>query len=82
MYIFTTSAYLTALRWERMIEHATDILKDLTNPLIGITNVASDKCRMDSDIPLSSLPNTTAVGTDQSISSIGTAERERSLATT
>lgn len=74
--------YLTALRCARMMEHATDMLNDLTNPRIGITNVASAISRMESDMPRSSFPSTTAVGTDQSISLIGTADGERSLATT
>ena len=65
-----------------MIEQATDMLKERTNPLIGIMKVASARSRMESDIPRSSLPKTTAVGTDQSISPMGTAEGERSLATT
>lgn len=75
-------SYLTALRCARMMEHATDMLNDLTNPRIGITNVASAISRMESDIPRSSFPSTTAVGTDQSISLMGTADGERSLATT
>ena len=65
-----------------MMEHATDMLNDRTKPLIGITKVASAIFRIESDIPRSSFPRTTAVGTDQSISPIGTADGERSLATT
>lgn len=58
------------------------MLNDRTKPLIGITNVASDIFRIESDIPRSSFPSTTAVLTDQSISPMGTADGERSLATT
>lgn len=65
-----------------MMEHATDMLNDRTKPLIGMTKVASAMFRIESDIPRSSFPSTTAVGTDQSMSPIGTAEGERSLATT
>lgn len=74
--------HLTALRCAKIMEHATDMLNERTKPLIGITNVASARFRMESDIPRSSFPRTTAVFCDQSISPIATAEGERSLATT
>ena len=80
--MINSTTHLMALRCATMMEHATDILNDRTNPLIGITNVASAKFRIESDIPRSSFPSTTAVLTDQSISPMGTADGERSLATT
>lgn len=79
---YHNSTHLMADRCATMMEHATDILNDRTNPLIGITKVASAIFRIESDIPRSSFPSTTAVFTDQSIFPMGTADGERSLATT
>lgn len=64
------------------MEQATDILKDCAKPLIGMANVASARLRIELDIPRSSFPNTIALRLLQSISSMGTADGERSLATT